>query len=79
MAGQPITPLTEIRLRRIAERAPTAWIRPAEVMHLFGVTQRTMTRWVADGKMEGTATEGGHTRMPAAAVVKKLDEMRRPA
>lgn len=35
---------------------------PAEVAHLFGVNPKTVTRWVADGKIGAIKTLGNHHR-----------------
>lgn len=48
------------------------WL-PREVAALFKVDPKTVTRWVADGKLRSIPTPGGHHRIPGSEVQRMLN------
>jgi two-component system, OmpR family, response regulator len=47
----------------------------AEMCH---VTRGSVIRWIREGKLQAGMTAGGHSRVPAAEIVKLLESLRMP-
>jgi excisionase family DNA binding protein len=43
-------------------------LTPAEVAAVFKVNPKTVTRWVAAGRLEATKTPGGHSRIRRSVI-----------
>lgn len=43
-------------------------LTPAEVAAVFKVSPKTVTRWVAAGRIEATKTPGGHARIRRSVI-----------
>jgi excisionase family DNA binding protein len=59
--------------------ARDAWLTPAEVADMFGVTTRTLINWVRAEKLDAQRTAGRHRRYRESAVRALLAELKAAA